>query len=132
MKDTSWHHICAGWENKAGIAEIFIDGIRNIRSYGSLIGFTFSRDALVILDKQGSTSSRSYLTCLRMWPSVIEDEEVRRAFEDKKCSNNSATPFIWPLFKRAELRGGALWTNSSSLLKEDLGMNYLITTKSHE
>ena len=67
-----------------------------------------------------------------MWPSVIEDEEVRRAFEDKKCSNNSSTPFIWPLFKRAELRGGALWTNSSSLLKEDLGMNYLITTKSHE
>ena len=116
------------WENRGGMASLFVDNARRERVQGKLVGFTFPWDGVLIFGDQKADSrlSKCTLTCLRFWEGVITDEEVKRAYGDKKCNNKRTASMMWPLFKRADFQGNALWTNSSSLWKEDLGMYHVL------
>lgn len=124
LKDKSWHHVCAMWENTAGTTSLFIDGAIRVRSQGKLIGTFVKWDGILILGDRREFSAPSilFLTCVRLWNRAINEGEVKTEYGNKKCKNHELACMTWPLFKRAHLEGTALWTNSSSLLEDDLGM----------
>ena len=124
LNDKEWHHVCAMWENTAGMASLFVDGAMRTQCQGEGIGWAFSWDGLFVLGDRRDAKAEftSILICVKLWEKIISNGEVRMVYEDKKCKNNSEVSIAWPWFKMAELDGQATWANFSSLLKEDLGM----------
>lgn len=124
LKDKSWHYLCAMWENEADTASLFVDGTIRVRGQGKLIESFISWDGILHLgDKRDVAAlSNCILTCVRLWKGAITEGEVKTEYGRKKCDNHEQVSMTWPLFKRGYLTGNALWTNSSSLLEEDLGM----------
>lgn len=132
LKDEEWHHVCAMWENTAGMASLFVDGAMRVRAQGKLVrGGRISLDGLFILgDGRNSDSDFScILTCVRLWEGTMEEEEVKLAFDDKKCEDNDGVSVAWPWFELAQLEHEAQWSSSSSLLGEDLGINFCFCLK---
>lgn len=113
------------WENTAGMVSLFIDGAMRVRGQGKFIGRFVKWDGVLYLgDKRVFALSAVSLSCVRLWKGAITEAEVKMEYANKKCENHELASMTWPLFKRAHLQGNASsWTNSSSLLEEDLGMN---------
>ena len=65
--------------------------------------------------------SNCILTCARLWKGAMTEGEVNLEYGKKKCDDHERVSITWPLFKRGNLIGSAAWSNSSSLLEEDLG-----------
>ncbi|KAL9987715.1 hypothetical protein ACROYT_G002065 [Oculina patagonica] len=122
LKDESWHHVCVMWENTAGTVSLFIDGAMRVRGQGKFIGRFVKWDGVLYLgDKRVFALSAVSLSCVRLWKGAITEAEVKMEYANKKCENHKLASMTWPLFKRAHLQGNASsWTNSSSLLEEDL------------
>lgn len=105
------------------MASLFIDGAMRVRGQGKLIGSFVKWDGVLYLGDKGVFASFIVtLTCVRLWKGAITEGEVKMEYANKKCENHEWASMTWPLFKRANLQGNASWTNSSSLLEEDLGM----------
>lgn len=113
------------WENTADTTSLFVDGAIRVRAQGKRIASSISWDGALHLgdDRNVASLSNCILTCVRLWKGAITEDEANLEYGKKKCDNHEQVSMTWPLFKRGNLTGNAAWTNSSSLLQEDLGMN---------
>lgn len=112
-------------DNTADATSLFVDGGIRVRAQGKCIPSSISWDGALQLgdDRDVASLSSCTLTCVRLWKGAITEDEAKLEYEKKKCDNHEQVSMTWPLFKRGNLTGNAAWTNSSSLLQEDLSMN---------
>ncbi|KXJ15390.1 Neuronal pentraxin-2 [Exaiptasia diaphana] len=94
VTDGHWHHICATWDNSAGQAVLYIDGVR--RAQGSLEkgNVTKSGGSLIIGQEQdkvggGFDISQSFvgeLTEINIWNRVLGPKEISAMSKNREIA----------------------------------------------
>ena len=103
--DGNWHHICALWENNAGLLKFYKDGAlaanhtdfktgHTIRSGGSLI---LGQDQDSVAGHfQASQSFQGFLSSLNVWDYALCEEIIMRM--SKACLSDEGNVYKWSYF----------------------------------
>ena len=88
--DNQWHHICATWENTAGRAIIYKDGLQSGKSNINKGHVIRGGGSLIIGQEQDSVGGGfdanqcflGRLTGINMWNTLLEPREISRMSRD--------------------------------------------------
>ncbi|XP_078367068.1 neuronal pentraxin-2-like isoform X2 [Oculina patagonica] len=117
--DGKWHHICATWENTAGLWNLYKDGKVAASGKGLKTGYVIrGGGALVLGQEQDSVggsfeASQSFIgeiTGVNIWDHVKNNREITRM--SKSCLIGVGNVFQWSDFK-AHLKGSVKITKPS-------------------